>query len=250
MGRYLQPGHEYTDGQTITGPSLTEHVADAVLKPTTISEQLLKDPAVLTDELLINDSGVFKKITLQSLKEIILLTLTSEELSDEVRIPVGSIMDFAGTSEPEGWIFCYGQELAKDGTYAELFAAIGTTYGEPTGVTFSVPDCRGRVTAGRDSMGGTSANRIILPLNGDTLGAAGGADRHTVSVAEMPSHAHTFSDFYHTIVANPGNGEIGVGAQISITAASTANSTTATGSSQAHNNMQPTIIFNKIIRYL
>ena len=68
MGRYLQPGHEYIDGQTITGPSLTEHVADAVLKATTISEQLLKDPAALTDELLINDSGVFKKITLQSLK--------------------------------------------------------------------------------------------------------------------------------------------------------------------------------------
>lgn len=83
-------------------------------------------------------------------------------------IPSGAIMDYAGSTEPTGWLFCAGQAVSRS-TYATLFAAIGTNYGAGDGsTTFNVPDYRGRVAAGRDDMGGTNAQRLTVVLNGNT----------------------------------------------------------------------------------
>lgn len=74
--------------------------------------------------------------------------------------PAGVVLPFAGTAEPSGWLFCYGQAVSRE-TYAALFAAIGSTYGAGDGsTTFNLPDCRERVLAGKGDMGGTSANRL------------------------------------------------------------------------------------------
>jgi microcystin-dependent protein len=59
-------------------------------------------------------------------------------------IPAGTVVWYAGTTCPDGWIECNGTELSKT-TYSRLYAAIGTTYGEGTG-TFKVPNL---VTDGR-----------------------------------------------------------------------------------------------------
>ena len=99
--------------------------------------------------------------------------------------PAGSLMPFAGTTEPSGWFFCEGRSLSTT-TYATLFAAIGYTYGG-SGATFNIPDLRGRVIAGQDDMGGTSANRLTGlsgGVNGDTLGGTGGTEAHTLLTAE------------------------------------------------------------------
>ena len=96
-------------------------------------------------------------------------------------LPVGVIVDYAGTSAPAGWLLCYGQNVSRT-TYAALFAAIGVTHGVGDGsTTFTLPDYRGRVSAGKDDMGGTSANRLTNQTNGvdgDTLGATGGGGAH------------------------------------------------------------------------
>ena len=252
MGRYLSPGHEYVDGQTISGPSLTEHVSEALLKATAISEQTLKDPAALTDEVLINDNGTLKKETLQQIKALI--------LSQVITIPIGAIVDFAGTDPPENWVFCFGQEVSRD-TFSALFAVIGVTYGVGNGTSsFTLPDLRGRVAAGRDDMGGTPADRLhpaweatLTGINGTILGSAGGHALNQLITAQLPSHAHTFSDYYQStaIVQSVGPGPLESGNDYAVgeTGAHTANSTTNTGSNQHHNNTQPTIILNKIIRY-
>lgn len=113
----------------------------------------------------------------------------------------GALMPFAGASAPTGWLLCAGQTLSRT-TYAELFAAIGTTYGAGDGsTTFQLPDMRGRVVAGVDSMGGTAASRITAAgsgIAGGTLGAAGGAQTHTLTTAQMPAHNHGVSDPGHT----------------------------------------------------
>ena len=72
MGSYLTPGHVFTDGQTLTGPSLTEHVAEATFKTTSVTTQTLKDPVALTDQVLIVASDAFFQTTLQQIHNLIL----------------------------------------------------------------------------------------------------------------------------------------------------------------------------------
>jgi microcystin-dependent protein len=106
---------------------------------------------------------------------------------------IGEVFDWAGPTEPAGSVFCYGQALSRE-AYAALFDAIGTTYGAGDGsTTFNVPDLRGRVVAGQDDMGGSSANRLTSPINGDTLGAAGGSESHTLTEGQLPGHTHVVS---------------------------------------------------------
>ncbi len=63
-------------------------------------------------------------------------------------IPVGTVLSFAGSTEPEGFLFTEGQEVLRN-AYPNLFAAIGTTYGEGDGVTtFNLPDYREMVLVG------------------------------------------------------------------------------------------------------
>jgi microcystin-dependent protein len=160
-------------------------------------------------------------------------------------VPVASVIPYAGTSAPTGWLLCFGQAISR-ATYAALFAVVGTTYGSGDGsTTFNLPDLRGRVVAGEDDMGGTSANRLTGlsgGVDGDILGAAGGAETHTLTTAELASHSHPA--FYTSDTGGGATGVIGTSIQSANYTANTASS----GSSTAHNNVQPTFILNYIIK--
>jgi len=157
--------------------------------------------------------------------------------------PSGVVSPYAGTTAPSGWLLCYGQAINRT-TYAALFTAISTTYGVGDGsTTFNVPDLRGRVVAGQDDMGGTSANRLTDKsggLDGDTLGDTGGSETHILTVDELASHTHTLTGIS---TDDSGTSTVELGA----TGPSTIN-TGSTGSNTAHNNVQPTIILNYIIK--
>jgi microcystin-dependent protein len=172
---------------------------------------------------------------------------------------IGAVIDFAGTTEPSGWLFCYGQAISR-ATYAGLFGAIGTTYGTGDGsTTFNLPDLRGRVVAGQDDMGGSSANRLTAPstagsINGDTLGAVGGEEAHTPVLGEMFAHNHggstgsTNQPLYPNTVtqtADAGsNNNYWGGTQAG---GSHSHTISTQGSSTPFNIVQPTMILNKII---
>jgi len=158
-------------------------------------------------------------------------------------LPAGSMVPYGGTAAPAGYLLCYGQVISRT-NYSALFLAIGTTYGVGDGsTTFGLPDLRGRVVAGKDNMGGTAASRLTSAVAGSTLGAVGGAQTHTLSSAEMPAHTHTVtSEFGHSGFGGlAGYPEGSVGAPSSITSSSA-------GSGGAHNNVQPTIALNYLIK--
>lgn len=110
-------------------------------------------------------------------------------------VPVGTIFDYVGSTAPANYMFPYGQAISRT-TYADLYAVIGDTFGAGDGsTTFNLPDFRGRVSAGKDDMGGSAANRLTSSggVVGTTLGATGGAQTHTLTDAEVPAHSHTYS---------------------------------------------------------
>lgn len=161
-------------------------------------------------------------------------------------VPPGFVSPYAGTSAPDGWLFCYGQAVSRT-TYSALFALLSTTYGAgDTSTTFNLPDLRGRVVAGKDDMGGSSANRLTDQsggLDGDTLGDTGGAETHTLVTSEMPAHTHTEE--------GAGGFSLGGGStNVSFNGGSQDSTivTGSTGGDGAHNNVQPTIILNYIIK--
>jgi microcystin-dependent protein len=163
---------------------------------------------------------------------------------------VGEIIDFAGTVVPPLWLECYGQNVSRS-IYSNLFSVIGTTFGAGDGsTTFGIPDLRGRVVAGEDDMGGSSANRLTSPLNGNTFGAAGGAETVTLTEAQIPAHVHRSVD---------SNGEMARGAttgtdttnrtltSVTSDTSSTSLLTGSTGGGDSHSNVQPTMILKKLI---
>jgi len=151
--------------------------------------------------------------------------------------PVGVMQPWAGTNvPPEGWLICTGQPVDRV-TYTNLLLAIGTTYGAGNGTTtFNLPDARGRVLVGR----GPGAMF-------DTLGETGGATNHTLTLAQIPQHDHVIG------YKLGGNNINGSGDSLSINYATRdgyfLQNTTYSGSSGSHNNVQPYITINYIIKY-
>lgn len=171
--------------------------------------------------------------------------------------PIGAVIPYAGLSAPPRWLFCFGQNVSRT-TYAALFASIGTTYGAGNGsTTFGLPDLRGRVVAGQDDMGGSSANRLTSPLDGDVLGGVGGAQSVTLTAAEQANMAASA-----TVVVVGGGGTNNPGTNLNggaypppvyasnggtgYTILAIAGSTIG-GGGGAHNNVQPTQILNYMI---
>lgn len=175
-------------------------------------------------------------------------------------MPSGSVVDFGGATAPSGWLLCDGSAVLIT-AYPTLFAAIGTLYGVGDGsTTFNIPDCRGRVVAGKDDMGGAQANRLDTAgsgVDGKTLGGNGGSQNVAITTAQLPGHAHgvlatnagsTLTMQNGSTNAFAGLGLGGVPTYIANAPATGTPFIQSTGSGVAHNNVQPTIVMNKIIK--
>lgn len=159
--------------------------------------------------------------------------------------PAGSTVVWWTTSAPPGWLFCAGQAVLRS-AYPKLFAIIGTQFGIGDGTTtFNLPDLRGRVVIGLDNMGTGSAGRVANIT--DALGASGGTSTHTLTLPEIPTHRHFTGN-----TTDDGSGNYGP-ASPQLMHSEAARNTNAqytdyAGSGQAHNNMQPSMRGNWIIK--
>lgn len=176
-------------------------------------------------------------------------------------VPLGTILPYAGSagSVPSGWLLCDGTSYDVN-AYPELFALIGTDYGsEPN--RFKVPNLNGRTPVGYD----------INQSEFNALGKADGAKTHTLTTNEMPSHTHNASSstdgnhnhnygtrgFLTDIAAagkerNPGADGSGDNDNLQSTRFAGSHSHTITvnntGGGAAHNNLQPYLTINFIIK--
>jgi len=222
------------DGQTIIVNSQTYGISggDGKLKVPSggITSNELATNSVTTDKIL--DGAVTSA------------KLNADTIS--ILVPTAIILPFAGANAPQGFLFCAGQSLLV-ADYSDLHDAIGYTYGG-SGSSFNIPDLRGRVIAGQDDMGGTSAN-TLTDAQADQLGGTLGEEDHLLTSAEsgMPAHKHTVSDSNNvgTTVGSWAYGDEGDGVQESV---NQTNDVAAQNASSAHNNVQPTIILNYIIK--
>lgn len=154
--------------------------------------------------------------------------------------PVGCMYVWTTTSAPSGFLLCDGSAVSRT-TYATLYGVIGTTYGTGDGsTTFNLPDVRGRVVIMVDGIAARVTSASTNGANADTLGGVGGAETHTLTESEMPSHSHTQQQSNSTSGANRNF----LSANIVTTLA-----TTSTGGDGAHSNTQPWMALNYIIRY-
>jgi len=141
----------------------------------------------------------------------------------------GVIKGYGGSSAPTGYLLCDGTGYSTT-TYASLYAVIGYTFGGSSG-TFNVPDFRG--------------NTLVGYKSGDvyfgTLGLTVGEQQHTLTITEMPSHTHPqVSGSFTSGASYPSSGAYNTLFNLGPTG--------ATGGGGAHNNVQPSLTANYIIK--
>lgn len=211
--------------------------------------------------------------------------LDSEKASatDPRLSPAGMVTQFAGAAAPTGWLLCDGAAVSRT-TYAGLFTAIGTTYGAGDGsTTFSLPNLKGRVPVGLDAAqvefdvlgkaGGAKTHTLTtseLPSHshGGATTSAGGHS-HTASTGSAGDHSHSVSVGHNEFNTHDWDIDFASAGGRTFSVAGTAGTTTggahthvitvdaggahthpitAEGGGVAHNNLQPYITLNYIIK--
>jgi microcystin-dependent protein len=106
-------------------------------------------------------------------------------------LPSGTVLPFAGSTAPTGWLLCDGTAVSRT-TYANLFAAISTSWGYGNNsTTFNLPDLRGRFLRGRD--GGIARDPDRASRTAANTGGATGDNVGSVQGDTMQGHKHGMS---------------------------------------------------------
>jgi microcystin-dependent protein len=127
-----------------------------------------------------------------------LYNVTQEKLVSTVpTFFLGQIMPYAGQTLPAeqtSWALCHGQEL-NIAEYGALFDILGYTYGGNTGLTFRLPDLRGRQIVGYVPTGVTftDQNRIFDDGATSVFGATAGRESDWITKDQLPDHEHNFT---------------------------------------------------------
>ena len=157
---------------------------------------------------------------------------------------IGEIRPFGFNFAPRGWAQCNGQLLSIAQNTA-LFSILGTTYGGDGKSTFALPNLQGLVPMGSGQGPGLSLR---------TLGQTGGSATVTLTIQQIPAHAHPDN-------CNAGNGnqqapagnfwaqDVGGSKEYGDTGPShmAAGAVGSAGGDQAHANLQPYQVVNYCI---
>lgn len=158
---------------------------------------------------------------------------------------VGEIRMFAGNFPPVGWMFCDGAQMPIAENEV-LFQLIGTTYGGDGEETFNLPNLQSRIPIHMGTNDGTTYQ----------IGETGGVESVTLTLQQIPVHTHAMLVSTDAATSNNAGGAVlGTGNTVSIfkplavppVTPMAAQSISAVGGSQPHENMQPFLCINFII---
>jgi len=184
--------------------------------------------------------------------------VSKTELNDVM--PELSVISYAGSTAPTGWQLCNGTALKYTNGYfvSNTDERTSSFNKNSTGDLILTPDLKGKFILGN---GGSGANKA--------LHNNGGEETHTLTVAEMPEHNHSYEDAVHVqhdtrdyqfshysnlgMVKLKQTGNVyGVVDWQHTTAVKNVwgykPDTKKTGSSQPHNNMPPYYVLTYIIK--
>jgi phage-related tail fiber protein len=104
-------------------------------------------------------------------------------------VPAGAVFYLATSTAPTGYLKANGAAVSRT-TYADLFAAVGTTYGSGDGsTTFNLPDLRGEFLRGWDDSRGVDSGRGFATFQADELKS----HNHSISPSHVCGRAGGFS---------------------------------------------------------
>lgn len=150
---------------------------------------------------------------------------TSAETVAVTPVPVGTIIAYASTDEPDGWLLCNGQAISSN-DYPELQKLIGNT----------VPDLRNRFIVGAGST--------------YSVGNTGGSDTITLTTEQIPAHKHYGMGEYNskwTYGTSGSNNQMGSNGGVDYD--NYIYGTTDTGGGQSHENRPPYYALTYLIKY-
>ena len=151
-------------------------------------------------DLKIGNAAIAAGVLQQNIPTIMAYTGTYfEVLLQNISIPIGTIYTYAGASSPTGYLLCDGAAVSRS-TYAQLFAVLGSTYGNGDGsTTFNLPDLQRRVPIGKGAS--------------DTLGGSDGvayASRSATQAHSVPPHYHGMGTGADLNITASGSGTTGI----------------------------------------
>lgn len=149
-----------------------------------------------------------------------------------MEVPVGAIMEFVGTAAPDKWLFCDGSTV-NEADYPELAAVL-----TPVAGIITLPDHRGRVPIGAGQGVGLTVNHVLLEMIGE--------EDHTLTIDEMPTHEHDLRVRRNAVAG--ANERLMTYGGTAGTDGISAGAIDTEGDGVAHNNMQPSLAVNFIIR--
>jgi microcystin-dependent protein len=249
--------------ETITYPYNPDGNADGTITVPDLQDFLgIYGGAFSPSDILVDGETLTTVLT--SLQNSIdsLSALTGGSAGSVLDMPIGTILPVASEAVPEDWMLCDGSEVAIE-DYQALYDLVGTTYGAGDSAfwaqvnypatTFNIPDLRGRTIIGADNMGGESAG--VVSQHPSWLGKSGGAEMHQLTEEEMASlssyigiYNNNWSgppepSFLHSNIYSSSYDGIGDGYPDAHW-----QSLHTDAGDQPHNNMQPYIALNYMVK--
>lgn len=173
-----------------------------------------------------------------------LLTYLSSHLAAPAQLPTGSVTMFCTPSVPSGWLSCDGSSYPIS-SYPTLAAMLGTTYGGDGSTFFRTPDLRGRVPVGiTNSTGGGVGSAV----DGTTWTINQKRGTETCSLDANQNGPHTHTDPFKGHSGDGDHNASNASQYYGSLSSGSAQTTGSSGLGAPHNNLQPSIGLNFIIK--